>query len=323
MGNAYRLLEPPGGGYEGHWIGAYPKVVVGNLSMYRLNVFVVGASGYIGALLLGRASEVSVATGTSSVGLDSVLRLRLDKPNDFDYGIVRSSDVVFLTAAISAPDICAREHERAWAVNVTGTSEFIAKVMARGGRVVFFSSDTVYGERADEFDELAPSHPAGEYAKMKHEVEKRFLDNPLFKTIRLSYVFSREDKFTKYLSGCTELKEEADIFHPFYRAIIHRDDVVEGAIALAQRWDEFPQAVINFGGPEVLARIEFAEILKESALPSLRYRVTEPDTAFFANRPRVIRMKSSFLESLLGRPVHTLRQSCEIEFNVKKVKKHV
>ena len=66
---------------------------------------------------------------------------------------------------------------------------------------------------------------------MKSEVEKRFLGNPFFKTIRLSYVFSREDKFTKYLVGCAQRDEEAELFHPFYRAIIHRDDVVEGALS--------------------------------------------------------------------------------------------
>ena len=99
-------------------------------------------------------------------------------------------------ASISAPDICAREHERAWSVNVTGTSEFISRTIERGGRVIFFSSDTVYGECEDPFDESALCKPAGEYAEMKHKVERRFIENPSFKSIRLSYVFSREDKFT-------------------------------------------------------------------------------------------------------------------------------
>jgi dTDP-4-dehydrorhamnose reductase len=280
----------------------YPKTIV------------IGASGYIGKQLHIRARTGSVGYGTSSLGGDGLLRLQLDAPNDFDYEIIKPSDVVLLTAAISAPDICAREHDRAWAVNVTGTSEFIAKVMARGGRVVFFSSDTVYGERDDEFDEQAPCNPAGEYAVMKHEVEKQFLGSPLFKAIRLSYVFSREDKFTKYLSGCAERGEEADIFHPFYRSVIHRDDVVQGAIALAQRWDEFPQSIINFGGPEVLARTEFAKILQDTVLPNLHFRVTEPDADFFKNRPKAIRMVSPVLSELLGSSSHSLAEAAKIEF---------
>jgi len=275
---------------------------------------VVGATGYIGCRLLEQATKIMVTLGTSATGRNLLCPLDLESQADFDYSTIGSCDVIFLTAAISAPDICAREHARAWAVNVTGTSEFITQVMSRGGRVVFFSSDTVYGERSNTFDETAESQPAGEYAEMKSEVEKRFLGNRLFKSVRLSYVFSREDKFTKYLSECAERGEEADLFHPFYRAIVHRDDVIEGALALAQRWDEFPQQVINFGGPEVLSRIDFADCLKSAALPNLRYRVTEPGSDFFKNRPRVIAMSSNVLPELLGRSARRLLEAAQIEF---------
>lgn len=277
-------------------------------------LFIVGATGYVGSALFAKAKHVGSAFGTSSSGGNDLLPLRLGAPADFDYRKIRPGVVVLLTAAISAPDICAREHDRAWAVNVTGTSAFISSVIDRGARVVFFSSDTVYGEREDEFDENAVCNPAGEYAAMKREVEQRFAGNPSFKAIRLSYVFSLEDKFTRYLSGCAERDEEAELFHPFYRAIVHRDDVVEGALALAQRWDEFPQQVINFGGPEVLSRIDFAECLKLHALPGLRFKVTEPGDEFFKNRPRVIAMSSDILPKLLGRPSSTLAEAVRIEF---------
>lgn len=283
-------------------------------------MIVVGASGYIGkALYLGKPSGVqNPVRGTSSTGGGGLLRLQLDRPEEFDYSVIQASEVVVLTAAISAPDVCAREHERAWAVNVTGTSEFVARVIAQGARVIFLSSDTVYGERNDEFDEHVACNPAGEYAQMKHAVEKRFDREPLFKSIRLSYVFSRADKFTKYLSQCAERGGEADIFHPFYRAVIHRDDVIDGALALAQRWSEFPQQIINFGGPQVLARTEFAQALQASVLQDLRFHVTEPEADFFKNRPRVIRMVSPILGALLGRSAHTLREAAMIEFNSKK-----
>jgi dTDP-4-dehydrorhamnose reductase len=280
-----------------------------------MSLIIIGGSGYIGASLLSAAPADAWGTSSTS-GNGRTVTFDLVEPICFPWQKISIGDVVIVTAAISSPEICAREHARAWAANVTGTSEFIAVVMARGGRVVFFSSDTVYGERSDEFDERATCNPAGEYAKMKHEVEKRFLGNPLFKAIRLSYVFSHEDKFTKYLSECAERAEEAEIFHPFYRAVIHRDDVVQGAIALAQRWEEFPQSVINFGGPDVIARTEFAQALKDSVLPALRFRQTEPESEFFENRPRVIQMKSPLLVSLLGRPAHSLHEAARIEFNL-------
>lgn len=279
-----------------------------------MKLLIVGAGGYLGGELTRRADASCTVVGTSSMRRPSFTYLDLQSTHDFDFRLVDATTVVLLTAAISAPDICAREYDRAWAVNVTGTSSFIQSAIDHGARVVFFSSDTVYGEREDEFDETAVCNPAGEYAEMKCEVEQRFSANASFKSIRLSYVFSREDKFSRYLAGCAERNEKADLFHPFFRAIVHRDDVVEGALALATYWDEVPEQVINFGGPQVLSRIDFSENLREGYLHDLRFNVTEPGADFFKNRPRVIAMTSPIIAKLLGRPAHTLREAVRLEF---------
>lgn len=283
--------------------------------MLKSKYFIIGGHGYVGGALSLAIQDDARRMVTASSVYEGFLRLRLEVPEDYANLPISVGDIVFLTAAISAPDICAREHDRAWTVNVSGTSAFIENVIGRGGRIIFFSSDTVYGEREDDFNESAACNPAGEYAVMKHEVEQRFAGNSSFKAIRLSYVFSRDDKFTKYLVGSAQRAEEAELFHPFYRAIIHRGDVVDGALALARRWDEFPQQVINFGGPDVVSRIDFAECLKHTALPNLQYRVTEPGDEFFKNRPRVISMSSGILPNLLDRPSRTLSQAAQIEFS--------
>ena len=276
-------------------------------------ILVAGATGYLGQPLHASASARGAAKGTSRTD-KGFLPLRLEAPGDFDYGAVAADDTVFMTAGISAPDVCARERRRARAINVAGTSAAVSGFLSRGARVVFFSSDTVYGEKTEEFDESAPCDPVGDYAAMKHEVETRFMADPAFKTIRLSLVFSRDDRFTMYLRGCAERREEAGLFHPFRRSVVHRDDVVEGALALAWRWDEFPHGAINFGGPDVVDRLEFAEILKEGGLPGLRFRRAEPAPGFFRGRPRTIEMVSPVLASLLGRAPNSLREAVALEF---------
>ena len=45
------------------------------------------------------------------------------------------------------------------------------------------------------FDENSDPKPLGEYGKMKLLVEKEFSREERFKTLRLSYVFSKDDKF--------------------------------------------------------------------------------------------------------------------------------
>ncbi|TAK43818.1 MAG: NAD-dependent epimerase/dehydratase family protein [Betaproteobacteria bacterium] len=274
---------------------------------------VVGATGYLGGRIMAEARAIVPSVGTSSRD-PGMLRLDLDRPEEFDYAQLGTGDVVMLCGGITDPDACAREHARAWALNVEGTIAFMERALRRGARVVFFSSDTVYGERDADFDEAAACRPAGAYATMKGAVERHFAGHAQVRTLRLSYVFSGADKFTRYLQDCLDRGEEAAVFQPFERAIVHRDDVVAAALGLAQRWQEVPGYAINIGGPEIVSRIEFAEMLKNAVMPRLRYRKVDPGPEFFHNRPRVIRMRSPLLASLLRRPARALREAIRLEF---------
>jgi dTDP-4-dehydrorhamnose reductase len=279
-------------------------------------IVVVGARGLIGRCLLEAAKRAGTAMGTSSTAIDGYACLRLDAPNEFDYSLIETSDTVFFTAAISSPDLCARDAARAHQVNVIGTKSVISSLLKKSVRVVFFSSDAVYGTKYTESDESATCSPSSAYAKMKYEVECEFRGNPLFKAIRLSYVFAADDKFTQYLARCEAIKEDADVFHPFFRAVIARQDVVAGALALAARWSDFPNAVINFGGPVAISRIEFAKQLQASVLPALTFHVSEPAPTFFLERPRMIRIISPILSELLGRAPLTVAEAARIELDV-------
>ena len=278
-------------------------------------IIVIGAGGYIGAQLYESAQKKGYRTlGTTSSGSDLMRKFRLDLPEEFDYSDICRNDVVLFSAAISAPDICSNEFSKAWTANVTGTSLFIRRAIDRGARVIFFSSDTVYGAKTNLFDESAECNPAGGYAQMKREVELKFIGEDNFKSIRLSYVFSKSDNFTKYLVDCVNKQQRAEIFHPFLRSVVHRDDVVEGVLALAIRWDEFQEKILNFGGPEVLSRIEFAESIRNVFRINSNFKIIEPGEEFFSNRPRVISMKSPVFPRLLGRAPRTLREATKIEF---------
>lgn len=277
-------------------------------------IVTVGAKGYIGKPLFEKALTYGTSIGITRAGESNFIKLDLGRSFDFSYQEFSSGDAFLFTAAISAPDICENQYELARAVNVTATIEFLEQIISRGARVLFFSTDAVYGECLVSADESTATRPSGKYAAMKCEVEDRFAGEACFKSIRLSYVFSAEDKFTKYLEGCASRSEVAEVFHPFSRAIVHRGDVVDGALALVQRWKEFPQPVINFGGPEVVSRLQFAEHFKNIRAPLLDYKIFEPDDAFFKNRPRTIAMKSDILPALLRRPARSLSEAMSLEF---------
>jgi dTDP-4-dehydrorhamnose reductase len=280
-----------------------------------MRIFVIGASGYLGAKIYVAAQQLYPVFGTTTTGLGTFIRFDLSCPEVFDYDSLVEGDTILLTAAISSPDICAREYQRVWETNVVGTSKFINEALSHGAKVMFFSSDTVYGEQHDAFDERMACSPAGEYAAMKHDVEELYLGSVGFKVVRLSYVFSIEDKFTQYLLGCARKGVTAEAFAPFDRAVVHRDDVVLAVLNLAVKWDTVEAPIINVGGPQVLGRAEFAEIIRQEVVPGLALKVTEPSAEFFTNRPSVIRMESPLLSSLLGRTPRSLAEAVKIEFN--------
>ena len=165
-----------------------------------------------------------------------------------------------------------------------------------------------------EFDEEEAVDPLGVYAEMKAVVEKRFLEYPLFKVLRLSYNFFKEDRFTTYLRNCAEEGATAEIFDPFSRSVVHRDDTVDAIIALYNNWDVCQESVINCGGPETLSRVEFANILKDTVLKDLKIKVVTPKEKFYQDRPAIVSMRSNLLDEVLGRPARSIKDAITLEF---------
>ena len=181
---------------------------------------------------------------------------------------------------------------------------------------MFLSSDAVYGDVESGFDESHPVNPKGAYAEMKAVVEKRFEGNPNFKALRLSYNFYKDDRFTKYLRQCAESGVEAEIFDPLTRAVVHRDDTVDAILSITANWDNADGQYINCGGPQVLSRQQFTEVVKRVALPTLKFKVTQPPAKFYTERAAFSEMYSPNLEKILGRKRHTMQQAVELEFGV-------
>ncbi len=277
-------------------------------------ILIIGKNGFVASRLASRLEGTDTLLFTSSRSRENALPLDLRHPDDFDFRRIEQNDRVLMLAAVSSPDICQNEPDYARAINVDGTSRFVDRCLERGAHVIFFSSDTVYGG-GGPFGERSPCHPVGPYAGMKHEVENRFLGNAAFKTLRLSYVVSRDDKFTAYLRRCAASGEEAEIFHPLRRRAVHIDDLADAVAALCQYWNALPSAILNVAGPELLSRVEMAEVFRHLD-PRLRFRTVEPGPEFFAARPQTIDMGSCYLSTLLGREPHGLREALAKELTL-------
>ena len=270
-------------------------------------------TGNIGKRFLEKGQDIKVITKKELNLETKPLNYNFDK-DSIGGTPLREGDTIIFTAAISEPAIVSAQFEKATRVNVESTGEFIQGAIDLGCKVLFLSSDTVYGDVETGFDESHPINPKGAYAEMKSIVEKRFEGNPNFKSFRCSLNFYKDDRFTQYLKTCAANNVEADIFDPLTRAIVHRDDTVDAILAVANDWSLAEGQYTNCGGPQVLSRAQIAETMKRVALPNLQFKVSRPPSKFYTDRPAFIEMKSPNLKRILGRSPVTFEEAVKIEF---------
>lgn len=264
-----------------------------------MKIAIVGSSGYIARYLTDRLK--------SENEIDSILEidhsnadffLELLNAETFDYEVLNDIDYIVFTAAISGPDQCAKEFQKCWDINVKGTSFFIRQALSRNCKVLFFSSDAVFGgDLGKAFHEESPACAVTAYGQMKKAVEDTFKFENGFKAIRLSYVPSSHDKFVKYCLECVRNGSQAEVFHPFYRNCITLTEVGNIVAWLLFHWESYPHPFLNAAGSELVSRVHLVDELIRQTGKSLKYSVTMPDETFFENRPKITQMESRYLYS--------------------------
>lgn len=274
-------------------------------------------AGLVSSRLIGSglADEIYF-TSLRGCLLANCIPLELTEADKFDYGFIRPGDYVVHLAALSLPDQVAKNPKLARAINVTGTIRFMRGCLERGARVVFFSSDMVYGPSLDDsaFDEDSPLNPMAPYETMKAEVEEAMLGEPGFKVLRPSYMGSLDDKYTKTLAEYATSGKTAEPFRNMLRTVIHLDDAVRAVGRLYLQWDKTEARVINLCGPKLISRADMVAAYQKVVAPELTSVASDAPEGFFDNRPKVLRVRSKYLEKLLGRPPLDYETALKVEF---------
>ena len=240
----------------------------------------------------------------------------MERSEDFNYDQLEEIEYILFTAAISGPDKCAQEFNYCWQINVVGTNFFIHKAIEKGCKVIFLSSDAVFGDISGQiYTEISATQANTPYGCMKKAVEDEFIGNKNFKALRLSYVVSAKDKFVMYCLDCIKKNTIAEIYHPFYRNCIVISDVIKAVIWLLENWDMFKPQVLNLAGEELVSRVRIADELNRYLKKELHYIVSTPEEEFFLNRPQITQMKSIYLQqySILDDGTFTEKIQKELE----------
>lgn len=265
-------------------------------------IWLIGSNSHLATCVQKRLppnlkiKELNRGSSEKETGFD------LNSFENFDYSVFDSEATLIFFAGVSSPDTCENYPENSYKINVLGTAGFISHVLGRGSKVVFLSSDAVYGESQTPAEENGPLKPKGNYGSFKLAIEDRFRDYSKFKAIRLSYVYTGDDKFSLYLLGCYERGEVASVFSGYERSIVHIDDVVLGLQNLISNWDRVPFRTINFAGPRCISRIDFAnDFMIAHNLQGLKLESNEPPKDFFSARAITTRSSTVLFEQIINK----------------------
>jgi dTDP-4-dehydrorhamnose reductase len=221
------------------------------------------------------------------------LALRLDEADP---------DVLIHLAAISSAEVAYRDPELARAVNVEGTNRLAAWAAAHDRRILYISSDLVFGGSKAWNREVDRAVPALEYGRTKLDAEPAVLATRRGLVARLSLLYgpSRADKPGFFERALTALRAGTpqSFFSDEFRSPL---DYRTAASILIRLAESDVTGLLHAGGPERLSRFEMMQrtavvlgIDPHLVRSNRRADVPQPEL-----RPADVSLDSSLLRSLL------------------------
>ena len=277
-------------------------------------VVIIGGGSMIASRIKNKLNCHIITTSSKNISADYLLDLRDFQEKDVNF--IKQNDIVIIAAGISSPDKCEHEYENAKSINLIGTTRLIKYCLDISAKVIFLSSDSVYGNTTYDKPalETMPLMPIGNYAEMKAEIEESFQNREGFIALRLSYVLSRSDKFTQYLCSCSLSKKNAEIFHPLYRNVVWIEDLVSLCSSFLDEWPLTNS--INVGGPDLTSRLDIANTIKAVSNLEFNCTVIEPQEIFYKARPKEIKLNIDIFTKYLGRIPYNIKVAYEKEFKL-------
>lgn len=213
---------------------------------------------------------------------------------------IKNTTVIYLRA-VSSPTFVHNNPEYSESVNVSKSALLIQAFLNQNNRVIFASSDVVYGETGSvAVDEAAAVQPYGLYAEQKHRIEDHFKNYPEFISLRLSIIFGKYCKIRKLLNE----EAGAAIPDPVIRNPVHVQDVISVIqhISYSTNWDSLVDRSqnINVGGPDSISVFDLAaaEAKRINSQAPIRTKRHAQD---MLARPAQVRMLSNLAETLTNK----------------------
>lgn len=232
-------------------------------------ILVTGATGQLGAYLVrelaGQGTPV-VAWGHAQGGAMFGVPFRPVELADPDevaaaFAVAQPATVIHAGAMAAVGD-CARDPDRAAAVNVGGTHVLAELCAAAGARLVLVSTDLVFDGERPPYTEADPPGPLSVYGRTKVEAERAVLVHPGHAVVRVSLLFGPSlNGRGSFFSGLVEALRAGRAVRPFEDEWRTPLGLAAAARALIGIASSGVAGLWHVGGPERMSRLEMGRRL--------------------------------------------------------------
>lgn len=229
---------------------------------------ITGAGGQLGSVLLRQL----VRRGAAGVGTASMSGPRPEVGEVFPIDLLNRDQVVALiqklrpryiihAAAMTNVNDAYRQPDRARQTNVEMTQQLLELASEFGFRLVFISTDLVFGGDEAPYAESDAPSPRSVYGKTKAEAEHFVQQSGSAVALRLPLMFGvpAVDRPTTFINQLRSLldRRELMLFNDEFRTPIWLEDAARACIETAQG---NVTGILHAGGPERLSRLQMGEL---------------------------------------------------------------
>ena len=275
---------------------------------------VTGSSGFLGTnaglWLEGKARRVGVSrNGLASPFFDVQHGVDLrDTDSMVDVIHATRPDVILHAAAISGHETCAHDPDQAYAVNVTATATIAQAALDVGARLVYISTDAVFGgDRGNytEDDSPAPFSYYGE-TKLKGEEAIRRAGGPALvaRTNFFGWSVPAKRSVLEFFVDSLRSGEEIHGYPDFVVTSIYVRSLLD---CLWRLNESAATGTVHVASRDALSKYDFGvEVARVFGLDAgLIESIDSMHSGHATSRSRDISLGTSRLESLLGTPPQT------------------
>ncbi|MEO7308944.1 MAG: NAD(P)-dependent oxidoreductase [Chitinophagaceae bacterium] len=237
-----------------------------------MKVLITGGTGFIGRhlvdLLKHSAHAVTVVARTIDYHLFPAnvgcIEANICNPEDIQAAIIFTApDLVIHSAAMSKPNDCEMQRALCYAVNVQGTQNIIDGCKAIGAKLIFMSTDFVFGHKGPyrEADEYCP---VNYYGASKIMAEKLVVASGLFYAIvRTVMVLGKKlpgqnNTFLHWVKDNLDQQKAIRVFTDQYRSVTYVNDLCRGIESIIERGF---QGVVHLCGSTIYTPFSLAQEL--------------------------------------------------------------